>query len=202
MNRSQERRAIQRRDQISHIFTGEDPSSVKESKKRYIKTESSNVIFNDSYVEKNPNIKESKKKRYLVEDKIKKESGYSDDIKKEKETVAFKRKINDSYLHNPIKVYNNEENKKYNEEERQKYAKRTKAFNNVFGSDNCKRTLGGVTRKNYYNQNQNSDKVTNNSFNITHNAMLLNKDENNQVPYYPRRHFITCGGNGKAMTYL
>ena len=62
MNRSQERRAIQRRDQISHIFTGEDPSSVKESKKRYIKTESSNVIFNDSYVEKNPNIKESKKK--------------------------------------------------------------------------------------------------------------------------------------------
>ena len=123
-------------------------------------------------------------------------------MKKPKETEAFKRKIKDSYLHNPMKVYNKEENKKFNEGERQKYAHREKAFNNVFGSGNCKRTLGGINRKtNFGSEKQNSDKVTNNSFNITQNAMALNKDENQQVPYYGRRHFITCN-SGKAMTYL
>ena len=80
----------------------------------------------------------------------------------------------------------------------------TKAFNNVFGSDKCKRTLGGISKRaNVDIEKQNSDKVTNNSFNITHNAMILNRDENQQVPYYGRRHFITCNsGNGKGMTYL
>ena len=88
-----------------------------------------------------------------------------------------------------------------NKEERQKYAHRAKAFNNVFGSDKCKRTLGGISKR--PNVDMNSDKVTNNSFNITHNAMILNRDENQQVPYYGRRHFITCNsGNGKGMTYL
>ena len=52
-------------------------------------------------------------------------------------------------------------------------------------------------------EKQNSDKVTNNSFNITQNAMILNKNENQQVPYYGRRHFINCSyGNGKSMTYM
>ena len=201
MNRSQEARELKRKDQISHIFTGEDPSTVKESKKKYVRSNVSNVIFNDDYVE-NPRVKELKKQRYLFEERIKKESGYTDDLKKPKETEAFKRKIKDSYLHNPMKVYNKEENKKYNEGERQKYAHREKAFNNVFGSGNCKRTLGGINRKtNIGSEKQNSDKVTNNSFNITQNAMALNKDENQQVPYYGRRHFITCN-SGKAMTYL
>ena len=34
MNRSQEARELKRKDQISHIFTGEDPSTIKESKKK------------------------------------------------------------------------------------------------------------------------------------------------------------------------
>ena len=206
MNRSQDAREIRRKDQISHIFTGEDPSTVKESKKKYIRSNNntSSVMFNDEYIEK-PRVKEIRKQRYLIEQKIRNESGYTDDLKKPKETEAFKRKIKDSYLHNPMKVYNKEENKKYNEGERQKYAQREKAFNNVFGSGNCKRTLGGINRKtNFGSEKQNSDKVTNNSFNITQNAMILNKDESQQVPYYGRRHFITCnsGLDGKAMTYL
>ena len=202
MNRSQERRAIQRRDQISHIFTGEDPSTVKESKKKYIRSNNntSSVMFNDEYIEK-PRVKEIRKQRYLIEQKIRNESGYTDDLKKPKETEAFKRKIKDSYLNNPMKIYNKEENQKYNDKERLKYAHRAKAFDSVYGSDGCKRTLGGITRKkDAYEQNNN--KVTNNSFNITKNAMILNKNENQQVPYYPKRHFITCQGDGKAMTYL
>ena len=191
-----------KQQQSSHIFTGEDPSTVKESKKKQIrsKIQTSNVIFNDSYIE-NPRIKDDKKRRYLIEEKIKSESGYADDLKKPKDTVAFKRKIKDSYISNPMKIYNTEENQKYNEGQRQKYAHRVQAFNNVFGSDKCKRTLGGINRRsNMDSQMQNSDKVTNNSFNITKNAMILNKDENQQVPYYGRRQFITCS-NGKSMTY-
>jgi hypothetical protein len=67
-----------------------------------------------------------------------------------------------------------------------------------------KRTLGGINKRPYINaEKQNSDKVTNNSFNITQNAMILNKNENQQVPYYGRRHFVACSsGAGKAMTYL
>ena len=205
MYNREEIKGIKRKEQISHIFTGEDPSEVKESQKRHVKTQQSSVIFNDSYVEKNPDIKPGKKKRYLIEEKIRAESGYTDDIKKGKEkNVAFQRKIKDSYLNNPMKIYNKEDNKKYNEDERQKYAHRAKAFNNVFGSDKCKRTLGGISKRtNVDMAKQNSDKVTNNSFNITHNAMILNRDENQQVPYYGRRHFITCNsGNGKGMTYL
>ena len=190
-----------RKEQISKIFTGEDPSTVKESRKKIVKTQVSNVIFNDNYFERHPNIKQGKKQRYLVEDKIRKESGYTDDLKKPKQTEAFKRKIKDSYLNNPMKIYNKEENQKYNDKERLKYAHRAKAFDSVYGSDGCKRTLGGITRKkDAYEQNNN--KVTNNSFNITKNAMILNKNENQQVPYYPKRHFITCQGDGKAMTYL
>ena len=190
-----------RKEQISKIFTGEDPSTVKESRKKIVKTQVSNVIFNDYYFERHPNIKQGKKQRYLVEDKIRKESGYTDDLKKPKQTEAFKRKIKDSYLNNPMKIYNKEENQKYNDKERLKYAHRAKAFDSVYGSDGCKRTLGGITRKkDAYEQNNN--KVTNNSFNITKNAMILNKNENQQVPHYPKRHFITCQGDGKAMTYL
>ena len=96
---------IHRKDQISHIFTGEDPSTIKESQKKHIKTQSSNVIFNDSFVEK-PKVKEYRKQRYLFEAKIKNESGYTDDLKKPKETEAFKRKIKDSYMNNPMKINN------------------------------------------------------------------------------------------------
>ena len=203
MEKKNEPKRIHRKDQVSHIFTGEDPSTIKESQKKHIKTQSSNVIFNDNFVEK-PKVKEYRKQRYLFEEKIKNESGYTDDLKKPKETEAFKRKIRDSYMNNPMKIYNKEENIKYNEGEKQKYAHRVKAFNNVFGSGNCKRTLGGINKRNNINsEKQNSDKVTNNSFNITQNAYVLNKNENQQVPYYGRRHFVTCtSGNGKAMTYM
>ena len=38
-------------------------------------------------------LKEYRKQRYLFEERIKSQSGYSDDIKQPKQTEAFKRKI-------------------------------------------------------------------------------------------------------------
>ena len=100
-----------------------------------------------------------------------------------------------------MKIYNKEEVRQYNESERQKYANRAKAFDSVYGSDKCRRTLGGINRRtDAYTKN--ADKVTSNSFNITKKAMILNKNENQEVPYYPKRHFVTYQGDGKAMTYL
>ena len=189
---------------ISNIFSGEDQKDIKETQRKHIKPRSSSLIFNDNYIEKNPYIQEWRKKRYAVEEKLKNEATYFDDMKKPKNTLAFKRKIKDSYENNPLKIYNQEETKKFNEKEREKYIKKEKAYNNVFGSINCKRTLGGINKKsNIQNEKFNSDKINNNNFNITKNAMILNKDENQQVPYYGKRHFICVNTtNGKGLSYF
>ena len=189
---------------ISNIFYGEDPNEIRESQRKHIKPKDNNIIFNDNYIEKNPSIQEWRKKRYEFEEKYKKEATYYDDLKKPKNTIAFQRKIKDSYKKNPMKIYTKEETKKYNEKEREKLVEKEKAYNNVFGSDNCKRMLGGINRKsNIKNEKFNSDKINNNNFNITKNAMILNQNENQQVPYYGKRHF-TCINTttGKAMSYF
>ena len=189
---------------ISNIFYGEDPNEIRESQRKHIKPKDNNIIFNDNYIEKNPSIQEWRKKRYEFEEKYKKEATYYDDLKKPKNTIAFQRKIKDSYKKNPMKIYTKEETKKYNEKEREKLVEKEKAYNNVFGSDNCKRMLGGINRKsNIKNEKFNSDKINNNNFNITKNAKILNQNENQQVPYYGKRHF-TCINTttGKAMSYF
>ena len=189
---------------ISNIFYGEDPNEIRESQRKHIKPKDNNIIFNDNYIEKNPSIQEWRKKRYEFEEKYKKEATYYDDLKKPKNTIAFQRKIKDCYKNNPMKIYTKEETKKYNEKEREKLVEKEKAYNNVFGSDNCKRMLGGINRKsNIKNEKFNSDKINNNNFNITKNAMILNQNENQQVPYYGKRHF-TCINTttGKAMSYF
>ena len=47
------------------------------------------------------------------------------------------------------------------------------------------------------------NKITNNDFNITQKSAVLNKNEENQVPYYGRRHFrfASCG-SGSGFGYL
>lgn len=189
---------------ISNIFSGEEQNNIKESQRKHIKQKENNVIFNDNYVEKNPNIKEWRKKRYIIEEKMKKEATYFDDMKKPKDTYAFKRKLDDYYKNNPLKIYNKEEMKKYNENERQKFTKKEKVYNNVFGSNNCKRTLGGINIKsNIKNEQFNSDKINNNNFNINKKAIILNKNENQQVPYYGKRHFVSMDiSSGKGMSYF
>ena len=189
---------------ISNIFSGEGAKEIKESQRRHIKPKEDNIIFNDNYIEKNPNIQEWRKKRYAMEEKMKNEATYFDDMKKPKDTYAFKRKLNDNYKNNPLKIYNNDEIKQFNENERQKYSQKEKVYKNVFGSDNCKRTLGGIKRKfDIKNEKFNSDKINNNNFNINKNAIILNKDENQQVPYYGKRHFAFANtSSGKGMSYF
>ena len=48
-----------------------------------------------------------------------------------------------------------------------------------------------------------NNKITNDDFNITQKANLLNKNENNERPYFGRKHFrhASCG-SGSAFTYM
>ena len=192
---------------ISNIFDGEEPKEARESQRKHIKPKDNNIMFNDNYVEKNPNIQQWRKKKYDFEEKYKKEATYFDDMKKPKNTIAFKRKIKDSYENNPLKIYTKEETKKFNEKERERIAengKREKRIIMFFGSNNLKRTLGGINKSsNIKNEAFNSDKINNNNFNITKNAMILNRDENKQVPYYGKRHFTFMNtSDGKGMSYF
>lgn len=68
-----------KREQVSHIFTGEENAKQPSHKAcRYIE---SNVMFNDTYVDNNPKIGKSKGIRYEVEKQIKSSNHlYSDDL--------------------------------------------------------------------------------------------------------------------------
>ena len=193
-----------RREQTSHIFTGEDPSTIKESQKKHGKHLESNVIFNDSYVEKNPKINPRRKARYNFEEKYKNNQKYSDElILSDRRKQLLQRKINDNYTNNPLKILNQEERDQYNKEVALKNKGHSLAFDKTFNSSSCKRVLGGIKKGEIKNNENQVNKITNNDFNITKKAEILNKNEENQIPYYGRRHyrFASCG-NGKGCNYL
>ena len=189
-----------RREQVSHIFTGEDPSTIKESQKKHGKHLVSNVIFNDSYVEKNPKINPRRKARYNFEEKYKNNQKYSDElVLSDRRKQLLQRKIKDNYTNNPIKILNQTETEQYNRELALKNKGHSLAFNKMMNSSSCKRILGGIKRDKIRNNDNPVNKITNNDFNITKKSQILNKNEDNQIPYYGRRHFrfASCGtGNG------
>lgn len=198
-------RVNRRRDQVSHIFTGEDPSTVKASCKKGIYIPD-RVMFNDYYVESNPRINPEKRTRYIMERSLKAyaKQQYSDELNmSQKRRQLMNRKVDEYYMHNPLKVYDQKEIAKYNQEQYDKGQKHSQAFHKTFGSDNYKRALGYGNDKyrkiEDYNQ---SNKVTANNFDITRRALNLNKNEEQKVPYYGRSHFryASCG-RGQAYSY-
>ena len=192
------------KEQTSHIFSGEEPNKIKYSHRQNFYVPS-NIIFNDDYVEKNPKINNEKKLRYIMEKKWKDESKqlYSDELIISKERQKrLDRKIKDNFIANPIKVLTNEQSKKLNEEEKIKNNRHAIAYNRILNSEKFQRTLKGIQRNNFNDNSYNNNKVTNDDFNITQKANLLNKNQNNERPYFGRKHFrhASCGGN--AFTYL
>ena len=193
-----------RREQISHIFTGEDPSLIKESQKKHGKFLTSNVIFNDTYIEKNPKINPRKKERYNFEENIKKNQKFSDElILSDRRRKLLQRKINDNYINNPIKILNKEEREKYDKEMALKNKRHTEAFNKLMNSNSCRRLLGGIKKNKIKIDKNQIAKITNNDFNINKKAENLNKNEESKIPYYGRRHhkFASCG-SGNGFVYL
>ncbi len=197
----------QRKVPESHIFTGEDPSTIKVSKKSAIKYTRSQVLFNDYFFEKNPKINPLKKKKYEMEKKWKEsKQPYSDELilSKSKKDI-LKRRIDENYKTNPIKINTKEENIKMNQELALKSQRHTKAYNGYLGSKNCQRILGGIKSPKLENKmkikfEKCNNKITDNNFKINERAMALNKNKDNEIPYYGKRHFraVNCG---KGFTY-
>jgi hypothetical protein len=129
---------------------------------------------------------------------------YSDELilSKSKKDI-LKRRIDENYNTNPLKINTKEENIKMNQEIALKSERHTKAYNGYLGSKKCRRILGGINSPKIENKIKldEHNKITNNSFNITKRAITLNKNNENYIPYYGRRNFrfINCG-NG-AFTY-
>lgn len=196
----------QRKVPISHIFTGENPATIKVSKKSLIRYTPSNVIFNDDYFEKNPKINPIKKKKYEMEKKWKESKNpYSDELMLSKSKKdMLKRRIDENYNTNPIKINTKEENKKMNQELALRGKRHAVAYNGFLGSKKCHRILGGIvspTKENRYkNIDLQNDKITNNSYNINKSAMILNSNKDKVVPYYGKIRFriVPCG---RAMTF-
>ena len=198
----------QRKVPISHIFTGEDPSTIKVTRKSAIKYTPSNVMFNDNYFENNPKINPLKKKKYEMEKKWKdSKQPYSDELilTKSKKDI-LKRRIDENYKTNPLKQNTKEENIKMNQEIALKSQRHAKAYNGFLGSKNCGRILGGIHSPRLENrikfeEQKYNNKITDNNFNITKRAMALNKNKDNQVPYYGKKNFrhVNCGA--KSFTF-
>ena len=187
---------------VSHIFSGENPLEIKVSKKKGIKYTPSNVLFNDDYFEKNPKINPQKKKGYII-NKLWQENKHMDGkmINSKSCKSLFKRRIDENYKTNPIKINTKEENEKMNLELAVKSSRHTKAYNGFLGSDNCKRILGGIVNPKFENKikgehDQYNSKITKNNFNINQKANMINKNSDNFVPYYGKRHF-RCVSYGK-----
>ena len=110
--------------------------------------------------------------------------------------TLFKRRIDENYKTNPLKINTKEENQKMNQEIAAKAARHTRAYNGFLGSKNCKRILGGINNpfleiktKGENDQYRNSGKITSNNFNINKKAIMINKNRDNFVPYFGKKHF-------------
>ncbi len=190
----------------SNIFTGEDPSIIKVSKKSKIRYNPSNILFNDNYFEKNPKINPIRRKRYEMEKNWKESKyPYSDELilsKSKKDNL--KRRIDENYKTNPLKINTKEENIKMNEELALKNKKHAIAYNEFLGSKKCGRILGGIISPklmNRYKTHNDLNKITNNNSKINERAMMLNWNKDKVVPYYGKRSFRFVPCSGKGMTY-
>lgn len=191
-------------NQVSHIFTGEDPATARPSGRAHAKYAPSNIMFNDDYFETNPKIKQVRKLRYEMERRHHEfENNQQLRASSAKKRPINKEKYFQNYLHNPMKVYSKNELDLYNKEIKEKNEKRAEAFYKTYGSDGARRTLGGVRRGFEGCEARGNNKITSNDFDINKKAIEINKNsESQKVPYYALRHprHASCG-SGKAMCY-
>ena len=194
----------QRPDQISHIFTGEDPKTIKETgKKHYIYNNNnrSKILFNDYYFERHP-IFTQKKIGYMVEQKIKENNKhpYSDEyfISPRRKELLQKKLVS----HNPLKEYSKQENEIYNKQLLSKNMKKAKNHEKAYGSQSCSRILGGnKSAKNIFNESV-ANKINCNDFNINKSCIIINRNDRHEIPYYAKRHYrhVSCG-RGQGLSY-
>ena len=193
-----------RRDQTSNIFNIDNPQCTNNNpdfpkpmfSARYVP---SNVMFNDNYVETNPQVRQVKKVRYEVENKLKNNNNhlYSDELRLcPQRTKGMERKIEENFKRNPMEILSNEQNKNLNEIARAKVSKRTEAIKDYMGSEGVKKTFKNYKKDPYVGED--IQKITNDDFDMVKRVKEIHKEE----PNYGKRHFrVASCGNG-AFTYM
>ena len=189
-----------KREQTSHIFSGEEPKPNEHKPMVATRYIPSNVMFNDDYVEKNPKINVQKKVRYEVEKQMK------DDSKKQyaaelvispQRMNGLQRKIQENYKTNPMEILTPEQNQHINEQKRIQVAKKTEAYKGYMGSEKIKKTFRSMAKDPYAKEKV--SKITNDDFETYQRALVLKKEE----PNYGKRHFrVASMGSGAAFTYM
>jgi hypothetical protein len=192
-----------RRDQTSNIFNIDNQQCTNNAdfpkpmfSARYVP---SNVMFNDNYVETNPQVRQVKKVRYEVENKLKNNNNhlYSDELRLcPQRTKGMERKIEENFKRNPMEILSNEQNKNLNELARAKVSKRTEAIKDYMGSEGVKKTFKNYKKDPYVGED--IQKITNDDFDMVKRVKEIHKEE----PNYGKRHFrVASCGNG-AFTYM
>ena len=185
----------QRREQVSHVFTGEPDIEAQNRPGKKMIYKPSNVMFNDEYVENNPKISNKMKVRYEREKELKSEKHqqYSDEPRYAPEKQAsLQRKIKDTYGSNPMVIMTPEDNQKMNIANSRKVEKRAEVIGKYMGGNSIKKTM--TTRDpNGNKESFSEDKITNGDFNSFKNALDRQKNE----PNFKRRGFqVATGANG------
>lgn len=186
-----------RREQISHIFSGEPEENVRKEgiNKKYIP---SNVMFNDGYVERNPQINNKMKVRYEVEKQLKCDNNklYSDELRIGPEREGtMQRKIRDTYSGNPMEVLSQEKSQKMNNENRDRIKERTAVIGKYMGSNRLKKMMKNDER---VNPVYGTDKITNGDFNSLKKAI----EEKREEPDFKKKGFIKASGTDGAYSYM
>lgn len=195
-----------RPENISHIFTGEDPKTIKpQNRRHYIYNNNirSKILFNDYYLEKNPKFTQKKIVGHIIEQKIKQntKNPYTDEfhITPRRKELLQKKLVS----HNFIREYTKKENEMYNKELMDKNKNRMMNYKKAYDSIGCKRVLGvNRSQKNMFEEKMMKNKITDNDFNINRSSIIINRNDRSEIPYYAKRQYryASCG-RGKGLVY-
>lgn len=192
-----------RPDQISHIFTGEDPNTEKPKNKKhfiYNNNNRSKILFNDYYYDKKPKFTQKKVIGPIVEKRIKENTKYpyTDEfhITPRRKEILQKKFIS----HNFMREFTKKENEIYNKELMDKNKKKIVNYKKAYDSTNCKRILGvNRSQRNVFEEKIMRNKIIDNDFNINKSSIIINRNDRKEIPYYAKRQhrYASCGrGNG------
>ena len=176
---------------ISPFFEG-NGEEMKNQAKKHFETKD-NVMFNDSYIEKNKTFRMQKRRNEASYTQLQQSSNYYDEIGGYKKGDAFKKKIQDNYFVNPMEILNKEQTKEMNNSFINKIKNKSKAVGDYMSSYNLKKTFGS-----FNNRNDPVDKITNNNNSTLRNAI----NENKKQPYFGRRRFNQYIVEGKQVAYV
>ena len=176
---------------ISTFFEGK-AEEMKNQAKKHFETKD-NVMFNDSYIEKNKTFRMQKRRNEASYTQLQQSSNYYDEIGGYKKGDAFKKKIHDNYFVNPIEILNKEQTDQLNNSFTNRVKNKSKAVNDYMSSNNLRKTFGS-----FYNRNDPVDKITNNNNSTLTNAI----QENKKQPYFGRRRFNQFIVGGKQVAYV